>query len=259
MQKSLSTQTAVSQESLENAQPFGQSTGTEIIVPVLETTHRPIDYQIRRPRFPADVLTRLNDGLVPAVLLLALTMMMDMLIYPIQTAAKREGLLIYLILVLAMGIFALEKSTHPRGTEIGHAISGMVAGQFFWHSLWIIQLLGGIDLSPQGTLLVLVVITSLGLTLWRPVLPLGVKFFLISFMASWINRFFVNNSITQSARIDFYNGLFYATGFLALAGVVFGIAYLIFRAEFKVQRLWAALGIWQSALVTLIVALKMFL
>ncbi len=259
MQKSLSTQTAVSQESLEHPHPYGQSTGSEIIVPVLETSHRPIDYRLRRPRFPKDIAVRLSDGLVPAVLLLVLTMMMDMLIYPIQAVANREGLLIYLILVLAMGVFALEKSTHPRGTEIGRAISGMVAGQFFWHSLWIIQLLGGIDLNPQGTILVLVLITSLGLTLWRPVLPLGVKFFLISFMASWINRFFVNHSITQSAGIDFYNGLFYATGFLALAGVVFGIAYLIFRAEFKVQRLWAALGIWQSALVTLIVALKLFL
>jgi hypothetical protein len=259
MQKSLSTQTAVSQESLEHPHPYGQSTGSEIIVPVLETSHRPIDYRLRRPRFPKDIAARLSDGLVPAVLLLVLTMMMDMLIYPIQAVANREGLLIYLILVLAMGVFALEKSTHPRGTEIGRAISGMVAGQFFWHSLWIIQLLGGIDLNPEGTILILVLITLLGLTLWRPVLPLGVKFFLISFMASWINRFFVNHSITQSAGIDFYNGLFYATGFLALAGVVFGIAYLIFRAEFKVQRLWAALGIWQSALVTLIVALKMFL
>ena len=259
MQKSLSTQPAASQESLEINLPSGPSTGSEIIVPGLKPARRSIDYRLRRPRFPNDIFSRLTDGLVPAVLLLALTMMMDMLIYPIQATANREGLLIYLILVLAMGVFALEKSTQSSAAEIGRAISGMVAGQFFWHAFWIILLLGGVELNPQGTILILVLISLLGLTLWRPVLPLGVKFFLVSFLASWVNRFFINHSITQSAGADLFTGLFYATGFLALAGVVFGIAYLIFRAEFKVQRLWAALGIWQSALVMLIVALKVFL
>ena len=259
MQKSLSTQPVASQESLEINLPSGQSTGSEIIVPGLKPARRSIDYRLRRPRFPSDISSRLTDGLVPAVLLLALTMMMDMLIYHIQATANREGLLIYLILILAMGVFALEKSTQSRAAEIGRAISGMVAGQFFWHAFWIILLLGGVELNPQGTILILVLISLLGLTLWRPVLPLGVKFFLVSFLASWVNRFFINHSITQSAGADLFTGLFYATGFLALAGVVFGIAYLIFRAEFKVQRLWAALGIWQSALVMLIVALKVFL
>ena len=259
MQKSLSTQPAASQESLEINLPSGQSTGSEIIVPGLKPARRSIDYRLRWPRFPHDISSRLTDGLVPAVLLLALTMMMDMLIYPIQATANREGLLIYLILILAMGVFALEKSTQSSAAEIGRAISGMVAGQFFWHAFWIILLLGGVELNPQGTILILVLISLLGLTLWRPVLPLGVKFFLVSFLASWVNRFFINHSITQSAGADLFTGLFYATGFLALAGVVFGIAYLIFRAEFRVQRLWAALGIWQSALVMLIVALKVFL
>lgn len=259
MQKILSTQPAASQESLEINIPSGQSKGSEIIAPELKPSHRPIDYRLRRPRFPKDISSRLTDGLVPAVLLLALTMMMDMLIYPIQATAKREGLLIYLILVLAMGVFALEKSTQSRAAEIGRAISGMVAGQFFWHAFWIILLLGGVELNPQGTILILTLITLLGLTLWRPVLPLGVKFFLVSFLASWVNRFFINHSIIQSTGADLFTWLFYAAGFLALAGVVFGIAYLIFRAEFRVQRLWAALGIWQSALVMLIVALKVFL
>ncbi len=259
MQKSLSTQPAANQESLDIHISSGESTGSEIIAPGVKSTHRPIDYRLRRPHFPKDIATRLTDGLVPSVLLLVLTMMMDMLIYPIEATAKGEGLLVYLILVLALGVFALEKSTHSGSTEIGRAISGMVAGQFFWHAFWIIQLMGGIELKPQGTILMLGLISLLGLTLWRPVLPLGVKFFLVSFLASWVNRFFINHSIVQSAGADLFTWMFYATGFLALAGVVFGTAYLIYRAEFKVQRLWAALGIWQSALVMLIVALKVFL
>jgi hypothetical protein len=203
-------------------------------------------------------LTRLQEGLIPAVLLLALTLMMDMLIYPIEAAAHDEGLLIYLFLVLAMGIFALEKSTTQRGSETSRAISGMVAGQFFWHTLWIIHLVTGLELNGLGTVMVLVMVAAIGLTLWKPVFPLGVKFFLLSFLASWVSRVFVNYSILQAPSAGFSTFLFYASGFLGLVGIIFGVAYLTFRAEFKVQRLWAALGIWQASLVTLIVMLKTF-
>jgi len=253
MQKNLSPEPAIRQEPLEAANSFNAD---KVHMRPQPAAH-PLD--LRHLRLPKDLTTRLSDGLIPALLLLALTLMMDMLIQPIHTTANREGLLIYLSLVLAMGVFALEKSTHSRGTESARAIAGMVAGQFFWHSLYIIQLLGGINLDAQGTLLILVLITLVGTTLWKPVLPLGVKFFLMTFMASWVNRFFINHSVEQSAGIDLYAGLFYATGFFALVGLVFAIAYLILRAEFKVQRLWAALGIWQAALVTLIVLLKIFI
>jgi len=253
MQKNLSPEPAIRQEPLEAANSFNAD---KVHMRPQPAAH-PLD--LRHLRLPKDLTTRLSDGLIPALLLLALTLMMDMLIQPIHTTANREGLLIYLSLVLAMGVFALEKSTHSRGTESARAIAGMVAGQFFWHSLYIIQLLGGINLDAQGTLLILVLITLVGTTLWKPVLPLGVKFFLLTFMASWVNRFFINHSVEQSTGIDLYAGLFYATGFFALVGLVFAIAYLILRAEFKVQRLWAALGIWQAALVTLIVLLKIFI
>ena len=257
MQKPLSPRTIIHQDPLETAAGFTPDSIPQKAIHRPQPATRPFD--LRSLRLPKDLSARLTDGLVPALLLLALTLMMDMLIHPIKAAANLEGLLIYLFLVLAMGVFALEKSTHLSGLESGRAIAGMVAGQFFWHSLYIIQLLGGIDLNGQGTVLILVLVGLVGITLWKPVLPLGVKFFLLTFMASWVNRFFINHSIEQSAGIDFFTGLFYGTGFLALVGLIIGIAYLVFRAEFKVQRLWAALGIWQAALVTIIVALKVFL
>jgi len=255
MQKPLSPQPVLQQDTLETTGSFAADQPKLLARP----QRAALSMDLRHLRLPKDLTTRISDGLVPALLLLALTLMMDMLIQPIQSAANREGLLIYLFLVLAMGVFALEKSTHSSGTESGHAISGMVAGQFFWHSLYIIQLLGGIKFDAQGTLLILVLVALVGSTLWKPVLPLGVKFFLLSFMASWVNRFFINHSVIQSSGIDLYTGLFYASGFFALVGLVFAIAYLVFRAEFKVQRLWAALGIWQAALVTIIVLLQVFL
>ncbi len=257
MQKPFSPHTALHQDTLETASSLTVDTVPPKVLPRPQRAARPLD--LRHLRLPKDLTTRLSDGLVPALLLMALTLMMDMLIQPIQSTTNREGLLIYLTLVLALGVFALEKSTHFSGTESSHAISGMVAGQFFWHSLYIIQLLGGLKFDTQGTLLILVLVTLVGSTLWKPVLPLGVKFFLLTFMASWVNRFFINHSVLQSSGIDLYTGLFYASGFFALVGLVFAIIYLIFRAEFKVQRLWAALGIWQAALVTIIVLLQVFI
>lgn len=257
MPKPFSPHSALHQDTLETASSSTFDSVEPRPLSRPQPAARPLD--LRRLRLPKDLTARISDGLVPALLLLALTLMMDMLIQPIQSAANREGLLIYLTLVLALGVFALERSTHSSGTQVSHAISGMVAGQFFWHSLYIIQLLGGIKLDPQGTLMVLVLVALVGSTLWKPVLPLGVKFFLLTFLASWVNRFFINHSVVQSSGLDLYTGLFYASGFFALVGLVFAIAYLAFRAEFKVQRLWAALGIWQAALVCIIVLLQVFL
>jgi len=242
-----------------HALPLDASDAEPIARPKARYKHAVNLNLLQQMRMPLDAASRARDGLIPAALLLAVTLMMDMFIYPIQAAASHQGLLIYLVLTLALGVFALEKTTSSRGNETSRAISGIIAGLFFWHSLWLIQLIGAAELNPQTTFLVLVLVMLIGLTLWRPVLPLGVKFFLLSFVAGWVNRFYITHTISRSTPPDVFTLLFYTSGFLALAGVIFGLVYLIYRAEFKVQRLWAALGIWQACLITLTVIFKIFL
>lgn len=83
----------------------------------------------------------------------------------------------------------------------------------------------------------------------------GVKFFLLSFLASWYSRIFVIEILNLSAGGMIPPGVFYLLGFLALVSLLVCIAYLAYKAEFKIQRFWIALVMWQVSLIGLSVGI----
>lgn len=204
---------------------------------------------------PAGLSARIIDGTLPALVLLALTLTLDLLIYPIQAVARTEGLFIYFFVVLAAGLYSLDRCTVMRNNESSRALWGMAAGLFLWHAFWMTQLFANLNLESPGPILILILVTMVGLTLWRPVLPQGVKFFLLSFLASWYSRIFVIEILNLSAGGLIPPGLFYLIGFFALVGLLFCIGYLVYKAEFQIQRFWIALVMWQVGLVGLSVAI----
>lgn len=199
--------------------------------------------------------SKIIEGVLPALTLLALTLMLDLLIYPIRTVARTEGLFIFFFIVLALGLYSLDRSTAGRSETASRALWGMAAGLFLWHAFWMTQLFADFAMESPGPILILILVTMVGLTLWRPVLPLGVKFFLLSFLASWYSRIFVIEILNLSSRGLIPPGLFYLIGFLALVGLLFCIGYLVYRAEFKIQRYWISLVMWQVTLIGLSVAI----
>lgn len=199
--------------------------------------------------------TRIIEGILPALALLALTLALDLLIYPIQAVARTEGLFIFFFVILAAGLYSLDRCTLTRKSTSDRALWGMAAGLFLWHAFWMTQLFAEFNMESPGPLLILVLVTMVGLTLWRPVLPLGVKFFLLSFLASWYNRIFVIEILNMSADGLIPPGLFYLMGFLALVGLLVCVAYLTNKAEFKIQRFWIALVMWQVSLIGLSVGI----
>lgn len=208
---------------------------------------------------PEKITCAVIDGTLPALTLLSLTLMIDLLIYPIQAAARVEGLFVYFFVILALGIYSLDRCTAPRKSEPTRALWGMAAGLFLWHAIWLIQLFADFDFETPGPLLILLVVTMVGLTLWRPVLPLGVKFFLLAFLASWYNRILVIQILDLSASGMVPPGIFYLVGFLALVIALVCIGYLVHKAEFQIQRYWAALVLWQVSLIGLSVAFGVLL
>lgn len=198
---------------------------------------------------------RVIDGVMPALVLLALTLALDLLIYPIKAVARTEGLFIYFFVVLAAGLYSLDRCTLTRKSTSDRALWGMAAGLFLWHAFWMVQLFAVFDLESPGQILFLILVTMVGLTLWRPVLPQGVKFFLLSFLASWYSRIFVIEILNLSAGGLIPPGVFYLLGFLALVSLLVCIGYLAYKAEFKIQRFWIALVMWQVSLIGLSVGI----
>ncbi len=204
---------------------------------------------------PAGMSARVIDGAMPALVLLTLTLALDLLIYPIKAVARTEGLFIYFFVVLAAGLYSLDRCTLARKSTADQALWGMAAGLFLWHAFWMVQLFADFSLESPGQILILILVTMVGLTLWRPVLPQGVKFFLLSFLASWYSRIFVIEILNLSAKRLIHPGVFYLLGFLALVSLLVCIGYLVYKAEFKIQRLWISLVMWQVSLIGLSVGI----
>lgn len=214
-----------------------------------------INSPLARRAIPEGLSTRVIEGTLPALTLLALTLMLDLLIYPIRAVAMTEGLFVYFFIILAVGLYSLDRSTTARLAIGPRALWGMAAGLFLWHAFWMTQLFANFKMESPGPVLILILVTMVGLTLWRPVLPLGVKFFLLSFLASWYSRIFVIEILRLSSSGLVAAGLYYLIGFLALVGLLVCLGILIYKAELKITRFWVALVMWQITLVGLSVVI----
>ncbi len=147
--------------------------------------------------------------------------------------ARTEGLFIYFFVVLAAGLYALDRCTLTRKSTEDRALWGMAAGLFLWHAFWMVQLFADFNLESPGQILILILVTMVGLTLWRPVLPQGVKFFLLAFLASWYSRIFVIEILNLSAKELIPPVVFYLLGFMALVSLLVCIGYLAYKASLK--------------------------
>lgn len=255
MQKPYSSTQMYTQDTTQNTDHWvgGQSSVEKSRGRVFHWLNLPVRLLLQ-VKVPDKLASAVIDGTLPALTLLSLTLMIDLLIYPIQAAARVEGLFVYFFVILALGIYSLDRCTAPRKSEPTRALWGMAAGLFLWHAIWLIQLFADFDFETPGPLLILLVVTMVGLTLWRPVLPLGVKFFLLAFLASWYNRILVIQILDLSASGLVSPGVFYLVGFLALVIALVCIGYLVHKAEFQIHRYWAALVLWQVSLIGLSVA-----
>jgi len=248
MQKTQTTNTFFHQK------PFGSTHPAAVENQTSQTWSDVLHNPLSLRKIPTGASKRVIEGVVPALLLIALTLVMDLMIYPIQASARNEGLLIYFFITVILGVIALDRSTVSSRDEVFRAVSGMIAAQFFWHSLLLIQIFTNINLGSIASIMILVLITWLGFTLWRPVLPLGVKFFFLAFLTSWFTRILLVQILVQARLGTTSAPLYYFIGFLAAAGLLFGVCYLIFRASYKIYRIWTALGLWQIGLIGLSIA-----
>jgi hypothetical protein len=190
-----------------------------------------------------DLRSKLLDGLLPALVLYLLLMLILFGLGPIAGHFGGPGLLVYILGLLAIAMFSLQRALSAGLSETTRAWYGMAAGVLAWAVVEISQMLEPASETGlrSGILLILAALT--GVLLWRHGLPLGGRFFWFAFTVNWASRVFLSYLNAAAGWSDalmlFSRGL----GFAAAAGTAGLLVWLFAASTRRVQRIWASLAI----------------
>ncbi len=195
----------------------------------------------------------LNYGLLPAAALISISLLLPLLVQPLDMLFGLPGILVLTLSLLSIGLLALNRCVYSSLNPTTRAWSGLMAGAFIWFAIQTASRLGEIHTSPVlGFLLVILAILVIS-TLWRPVFPLGVKFAVLVFVCNWIGRYLIVIQAGLAPEFDLFRFTLSICGFTALVGLIFCLLWMVLGAELKIQRMWSAVGVWFSALMLLMI------
>jgi hypothetical protein len=198
-----------------------------------------------------DMNSKVWDGLIPMVVMVLTTLLMHMLAAPVQGLWNTSGLLVYSIALLGLGGVLLNHSVMQNYSEITRGWLGLASGVILWFVILLAERIGGMQMPMQVALMFLIVAGLISATLWKPVFPIGIKFFAMSVLLAAMARIWMN---TQQLLVglwpDFAKTL-RVSGFLALGILVVIIVWIVVFSKERMQRLWAALWGWFCALQAL--------
>lgn len=203
---------------------------------------------------PNPILLRVGDvftfGIFPVLALVTVSQAVQLLVQPALIVFNTVGLLAYSLILLLSGTLALDRSIQARFNEPTCACFGLTAGLLYWSSIKI-NLNSTLD-GDQGYLPVVIIAAVIFAiaTLWKRVLPLGARFFVVSLVANWVLHTLFDSFYRLAAYFKYYQTFMLIIGVLFFTSLIVCIACMI-KADTKIQKLWAALIGWICAMAVL--------
>lgn len=214
---------------------------------------------VSKPRSPLlgrlqrDLRSKVLDGLLPAVVLYLLLMLVLFGLAPIRARFGGPGLLVYVLGLLAVSMYSLQRALSMGLSESTRAWYGIAAGVLAWAVVLISGLLEPVaDLGPRG-LVLLILVGLVGVLLWRQNLPLGGRFFWITFCANWGGSLFLFYFERVAGWNPVLTLLFRLTGYTAAVGCGFLLAWVMLFSQRRIQRIWASLAMVLLAVMAAII------
>jgi hypothetical protein len=198
-----------------------------------------------------DLRSKLLDGLLAPLVLVLLSILLALIIQPVQILFGRPGLLVYTVVLIAAAVISLERCVVLRYPDTTRAWWGMLSGLLTWTVIETGNMISTNSIvSEVGVLSMMLVILIAGV-LWKKVLPLGVKFFAVTLIGAWAThlglvgfRFLVQVNSDLGA-----SNAFTILG-LSVAGLsVLILAWTFFQSKNRMQRLWVTLALWLCAMM----------
>ena len=188
--------------------------------------------------------SRMKDGVISAALLLLGSMTILLIIPPIAVRFGQPGLLVYVLGLLAVAMYSLQQALIPLYADTTRAWFGIVGGMLAW-SVAIVNNALGVPIFPSlaGIVLLLMVAMIVAL-LWKNVLPLGARFFSLTFLLCWVENVFLSVQPWLASYSPIFALLLRMVGVLALAGAALVSGWVILRSRGRIQRVSGALALW---------------
>ncbi len=201
----------------------------------------PVIAKIRR-----DFRSKIVDGLLCVVVLLVLRELLSLLLIPFRLAFETQaGVLLYVVGMLAVSVFCLERSLLTRYSEPYRAWYGIVGGLVGWVVIEVSNSLEAVQLVGAAGVVSLILIALVISILWRRnILPTGVKLYGLVILLNWVGHLLITALTWLIVSFSFLGWVQYVAGGICLAGSLFGIVALFLHSDRRIQRLWYAVFIW---------------
>lgn len=199
-----------------------------------------------------DLRSKLIDGALPFALLLVLSLLLGLLVRPFQVFGS-PGFLVFTLVLIGLSFYSLAQSVNDALQETTRAWYGLVGGIFAWSASDVSILIGMTNLHEGTSFILWIMVALFSITLWRRVLPLGVKFWLQTILLSWAGQIYLSGATYLIHFVPAVSPLLIISGGLAVGAAVGAIVHLFVSTHGRTQRLWDALWLWFFVTMALMV------
>jgi hypothetical protein len=209
---------------------------------------------IRRQFEQFELKSKLADGLLPALGMSILVVVLTLLVAPLEQLTGRAGLLVLALVLMAGSGYSLDRATVNRYSDVRRAWFGIYGGMLAWKVTAVSGRIGEIDFSSQAVVIILIMLWLLGSVLWRRgVLPLGVRFFLSTYLLNGLAVVLVLAQVGAAKWSPVFAVTLSVSGYLAVAAGAISLWWLLFGSRSPQQRMLSALIFWLSLTLSLYV------
>ena len=193
--------------------------------------------------FISESTSKISDGFGTAFFILVLYLS-TRFVYPlVETTFGKPGAFIYILILLAAGIFMLARALLTGRQEAQLADAGLTAGVLLWQVTQFSNLLGSSGLFRPGGWLFWLMAVLITTVLWRKVLPIGLRFFMLVFLLFWAGLLYTSTLALITAWPPVFIAIFHAVRAAALAGVLVFLWWIVYRTSNVVERKVCAVGV----------------
>ncbi len=193
--------------------------------------------------FISESTSKISDGFGTAFFILVLYLS-TRFVYPfVESTFAKPGVFIYILILLAAGIFMLARALLAGRQEAQWADAGLSAGVLLWQVTQFSNLLGNSGLFGQSGWLFWLMAILITTVLWRKVIPVGLRFFILVYLLLWAGLLYTNTLPLITGWPPVFIVSYHAVQALALAGVLVFLWWIVFRTSTAVERKVCALGL----------------
>lgn len=187
---------------------------------------------------------KIQDGILPAVLFFLVMLVSNLVGIILNDLFNRLGVMVFVLLLLALGMYCLEQSVLNRHSEAYRAFIGAMGGVLAWEVVSLSKYLGANALNNLAGLVLLILVAMVVAILWQRGLPFGVKYFSTVFLLNWTILLLLGGLYGYFNWSSVFVLCYRILGVAALIASFGTLVYIIWQSISNTQRIRASVYLW---------------